>query len=90
MRIDNLSSSMGTVVATGWEPSGLSDAEVEDGKGTDSSYRSHCIYGTHRLSDVLRLYPCKDFRISSFRSSQENSPLVPGSLPKWPPEVVKE
>ena len=32
MRIDNLSSSMGTVVATGWEPSGLSDAEVEDGE----------------------------------------------------------
>ena len=32
MRIDNLSSSMGTVVATGWEPSGLSDVEVEDGE----------------------------------------------------------
>ena len=32
MRIDNLSSSMGVVVATGWEPSGLSDAEVEDGE----------------------------------------------------------
>jgi SAM-dependent methyltransferase len=32
MRIDNLSSSMRTVVATGWEPSGLSDAEVEDGE----------------------------------------------------------
>ena len=32
MRIDNLSSSMWAVVATGWEPSGLSDAEVEDGE----------------------------------------------------------
>ena len=32
MRIDNLSTSMGTVMATGWEPSGLSAAEVEDGE----------------------------------------------------------
>ena len=32
MRIDNLSPAMGSVVATGWEPSGLSDAEVWDGE----------------------------------------------------------
>jgi SAM-dependent methyltransferase len=32
MRIDNLSPAIGTVVATGWEPSGLSDAEIWDGE----------------------------------------------------------
>ena len=32
MRIDNLSPTMGTAVATGWKPEGLSDAEVADGE----------------------------------------------------------
>ncbi len=32
MRIDNLSTTMGTAVATGWEPEKLSDADVVDGE----------------------------------------------------------
>ena len=47
MRIDNLSTVTGGVVATGWEPEGISDAEVDcyEGRGSERAYRSHWIMG---------------------------------------------